>query len=226
MGKSTPVRYAGLNEGRTSRWRRRAVAPSEELGDTRPRGWPRCPECGKWAVPNNEWPHPVYAWSCPQYPASGPFTLEGAEGRHEWYRLTDNREVQEAEPFPGAPPVAVTPGEFHLKPRGVLLRAWRRLMGQRTPLRYARLDKGRTSIRRRRSVRKPDVRRFRVYAKDLMLGDLIVAEWWPDGERTTRDCGWRVTKIEQNGDYYRVGRDDQFKHSFRPHETLSVDREV
>lgn len=198
----------------------------EGLDDTRPPGWPRCPECGKWAVPMDEWPHPVYAWSCPQYPASGPFTLEVAECRHEWYRLTDNREVQEAEPFPGAPPVAVTPEAFHCKPRGVALRAWRRLMGQSTPFKYAGLNEGRTSIWRLRAARKPDVRRFRVYAKNLMPGDLIVAEWWPDGERTTRDCGWRVTKIEKDGDYYRVRRDDQFMHSFRPNQMLTVDREV
>ena len=79
-------------------------------------GWPRCPECGEWAVPMDEWPHPAYAWSCPKHPGTGPFTVEVAEGQHQWYRRTDNREVEEAEPFPGVLPVTVGPEAFASAP--------------------------------------------------------------------------------------------------------------
>ena len=198
------------------------VTPIEDSTETRQRGWPRCPECDEWAVPKDEWPHPSYAWSCPQNPATGPFTMEITEGRHEWYRLTDNREVQEAERIPDAPPASMTPEDFYC---GVLQRTWKRLKGAVTPFRHAGLNGERTNRWRRTAAKKPDVRRCRVYARDLILGDLVVAQW-RDGVRITRGCGWRVTKIKKMGGYYLVRRDDHFSHSHHPYQLFSIDREM
>lgn len=40
----------------------------------------------------------------------------------------------------------------------------------------------------------PDVRRFRVYARDLMPGDAIVASW-RDGKRIKNPVEWKVESV-------------------------------
>ena len=82
-----------------------------------------------------------------------------------------------------------------------------------------------------------DVRRYRVYARDLMLGDRIVAEWtYPKGidagdarlggERTERDDTVDFVTINDDGDIIvgLVGVPETVTYS--KHQMFSVNREV